>query len=248
MPEKNFRVYISSGARNVMYTLRYSYDEPKWARNSYGQHVLTHYERRDYHIATLCGDRERAVEKAEKIIAEKDWIRDLKDVRIDLDASFDTADRAKSREIDHSLFAFGKYYGESVRDVLEKDFDYCLWAAENIRGKRHEKLRAILKAVPEVKAELDRQEAETREREAEREKAKESRASLFAEIADRLEDGKGGFRDSVAIDLREGGSISRKAEDIVCDILAKQMGRRNSKAYDEEFDRIEDVFEKVGEV
>ena len=52
------------------------------------------------------------------------------------------------------------------------------------------------------------------------------------ELAIRLIDGKGGFRDSIQRDLFAGRKLSGKALDITCDILAKQHGRAGSQAYD----------------
>lgn len=58
-------------------------------------------------------------------------------------------------------------------------------------------------------------------------------------IANALEDGSNGFRDSVARSIRAGESLSDRAASIVCDIMAKFEGRRNSKAYNAEYDRVE---------
>lgn len=60
----------------------------------------------------------------------------------------------------------------------------------------------------------------------------------------RLEDGKNGFRDSVAEDMRFGRLPMGKGLSITIDILAKQMGRRDSKAYEAEYERLEDLFSR----
>lgn len=65
-----------------------------------------------------------------------------------------------------------------------------------------------------------------------------AKGAVYGPIADRLADGCGGFRDSVARDLRAGRSISPRAIDIVCDILAKQVGRSGSKAYEAEYESV----------
>lgn len=64
----------------------------------------------------------------------------------------------------------------------------------------------------------------------------------WKEEADRLHDGKGGFRDSVSSDIRHGKLPQGKGLNIVLDILAKQKGRRSSKEFQKEFDRLEQKF------
>lgn len=56
-------------------------------------------------------------------------------------------------------------------------------------------------------------------------------AGKTGDIADRLADGRGGFCDSIASDMRRGVIPSGKAMSIVLNILAKQEGRAGSKAY-----------------
>ena len=70
---------------------------------------------------------------------------------------------------------------------------------------------------------------------------------LVTAIADDLEDGRGGWRDSVARDLRDGHLPTPNACDIVVDILAKQAGRRNTDAHKAEADRVEAVLAKAAE-
>lgn len=89
------------------------------------------------------------------------------------------------------------------------------------------------------------QHREELRRAAEREKLKPIIAALEP-YARQLEDGKGGFCDSVARGLRNGQIPYRSGRDIMLDILAKQAGRMNSKAFEArraelaaEFERIE---------
>ena len=66
---------------------------------------------------------------------------------------------------------------------------------------------------------------------------------ILAPLADRLEDYRGGFRDSVARSLRQGSLPSERGVKIIADILGKEQGRRNSSAYAEEHQRILDIIE-----
>ena len=52
--------------------------------------------------------------------------------------------------------------------------------------------------------------------------------ALLEPLADDLEDGRGGFRDSIARDLRRGNIPAGNGRSITTEILAKQAGRRNS--------------------
>lgn len=67
-------------------------------------------------------------------------------------------------------------------------------------------------------------------RAAEEERLKPIKAALEP-YATALEDGKGGFCDSVACDLRNGNIPHGRGFDIMLDILAKRAGRANSKAF-----------------
>jgi hypothetical protein len=71
------------------------------------------------------------------------------------------------------------------------------------------------------------------------------RQVVLAPLADRLEDGRGGFCDSVAASLRNGDLPKGRGLDIMLDILAKQAGRRGSKAYEEEMTKLEDDIRTV---
>lgn len=67
---------------------------------------------------------------------------------------------------------------------------------------------------------------------------RESRIEILEPIADLMRDGKLGFRDSIADDLDQGVIPYGRGLDITIDVLAKIAGRRNSKAYDAEYDRV----------
>lgn len=71
------------------------------------------------------------------------------------------------------------------------------------------------------------------------------RARMLEPLAAALADGRGGFRDSVAEDLRRGNVPWGRGRNIAVDILAKMKGRSGSKAYEAEADRVEEIFDKA---
>lgn len=117
-------------------------------------------------------------------------------------------------------------------------------AREERERKRQEAYEAELQAQRERNGGLTdyevRQEEEAKRRQAEADAAR-NRALVMAELSSRLRDGKGGFRDSVAATMDEGGLPYGRGWEIACDILAKQEGRSGSKAYEAEYKRVEDI-------
>lgn len=108
----------------------------------------------------------------------------------------------------------------------------------------------------ERQAELERQRAHNggltnwelarkleKEQMAEREAIGRERGFRYKDIIARLRDGKGGFRDSIADQLAMGRLPVGRGLDITIDILARQEGRRGSKKYDAEVDRLEALFQ-----
>lgn len=68
---------------------------------------------------------------------------------------------------------------------------------------------------------------------------------ILKPYAERMADGKGRFRDSIAETLKEGKLPYGNGFHITCDILAKQAGRSNSKAYKAEWSKISEDFARV---
>lgn len=66
--------------------------------------------------------------------------------------------------------------------------------------------------------------------------------ALLAPLANEIEDGKGGFCDSIAESLRKGLIPSGRGLDITIDILSKNAGRANSKAYWARYQVLESLF------
>ena len=82
------------------------------------------------------------------------------------------------------------------------------------------------------------------EREAERARIQPI-IEMLSPVADLIADGKGGFCDSIAATLRSGQTPYGKGHHLTCDIIAKQVGRRGSKDYDAEYERIETILEQA---
>ena len=79
---------------------------------------------------------------------------------------------------------------------------------------------------------------------AEQERLKPIKAALEPYSA-LIEDGKGGFCDSVARDLRDGHVPRGRGRDIMLDIIAKQEGRANSKKFIARRDELETELKRV---
>lgn len=68
---------------------------------------------------------------------------------------------------------------------------------------------------------------------------------MLMPLADRIYDGRGGFRDSIAKTLNSGDIPYGRGYSITIDILAKQAGRSGSKKYDVEYAEVEEIFENA---
>lgn len=95
-------------------------------------------------------------------------------------------------------------------------------------------------------AEIRREKADAEARK--QEKRRKKTVKVLQPLADRLRDGRGRFRDSVAADLERGLIPYKRGWDLVVEILAKQEGRRGSKTYEEEADRIEATLKKASDI
>ena len=123
------------------------------------------------------------------------------------------------------------------------------------RAKKESKMQAAAaehraKAEAELQAQRKRNNGLT-DKEVVEQAAIEARKpliDLLAPLAERMQDGKGGFRDSIADSLHKGHLPRGRGEDITLDILAKQAGRSGSKAYDAEYTDLVAIFEKAREL
>jgi hypothetical protein len=136
---------------------------------------------------------------------------------------------------------------DNLKDVVKEEKKRVL------RVKRQEKVRQINLAAC-VKRDVERQAEKDRnggltDKEVAENAFKEiihSRVIQLIPIALLLNDGKGGFCQSIANDMMELGKVpSGRAFDIVIDILAKKKGRRGSKSYDIESDRVFEILNNI---
>lgn len=124
---------------------------------------------------------------------------------------------------------------QSVRVYSEKQYK----SISRAKAKRAEKIAAQNEFAR--LARVVEYEAEEKTREERAEKIRKERAPLVAKLAPlavSLSDGKGGFCDSIAEDMEKGYFPKGRGLTIVCEILAKKEGRKNSRKYDIEYDRI----------
>lgn len=226
------RYYISVGQQEHFYTLRYLFQELVWTRAD-GRPTSFLVER-DYHVQNLAHDKQAAIDKALEITGQT--------LKIDYDKS---PGQRRTVTVDPSIIRFGqKHCGKSIHAVQQEDPDYLVWAAENMTSKNHEATLELIKSL--MKHQLDSREEERQQTQAAEEAECQRVASLVEEIAVALQDGKGGFRDSVAKELAEGRLPAGRGLNIVVDILAKENGgRRNSKAYKAERARLWEVLDQV---
>lgn len=226
------RYYISTGEKNCFYTLRYRFSEPTWIQGPHGATAGPAKER-DYHICNLSIDRDEAIRKAKERTGK------------DLTADFDLSKIDRRKNVDWSIFQFGHHIGESIHEVKLTDPDYLIWVAENMRsdGRNGETVELITSLMShELGERKDARDEAAQKAEA----LRAHRISALSEVIRRMPDGNGGFRDSITDSLKRGEELRGRGITIACEILAKECGRRNSKAYLAEYERIASIFENAG--
>jgi hypothetical protein len=232
------RYYISTGALNNFYTLRYTFEEATSRSVGDGLPPEIGSVTRDYHVRNLSIDRAEAIAKAKAITGH------------DLSAAFDVLPIGERRSFDGdwSIFRAGKYAGLSIHEVAEKDRDYLIFMIENgYGGERYEKTLELAKAL--VAHELEAR-ADSRSKAATRAEIRTARAiKLLAASAGILREFYApGFAHSIAETLESGSLPIGRGYNITLDMIAKTYGRRNSKAYEaamEEHGRKFDIVEKL---
>lgn len=151
----------------------------------------------------------------------------------------------------------GKRYGVGSDCVLKTN-EYKLVSAMKLeknriarekRQKKNEERRiSMLAAQRERNGGLTDYELSEKKREEAKAAAAEARkpiAALLSPLADALADGRGGFCDSIARQMREGFVPKGGAFDITLDILSKLAGRANSKAYAAERERVYAILQEA---
>ena len=233
--------YISTGMRGVNYTLRVQYLEFA------GREEL---RERDYYVANLSANPEKAALRAEKEAPKNEFI---------YYNPFDLGQRAEASTPD--IIKFGKKHpGESIHDVALYDPDYIAWLAGDLdkpgawinKPKQKTFKRELLKAteVPGVAEILDQRREKQRKREEESAKRRaevESNKEKFEQIARALDNAYGDFAAAMAEKIRAGehpAEWSDRMIDITASIYAKQASggkRRNTKAFKEKREEFFDI-------
>ncbi len=78
--------------------------------------------------------------------------------------------------------------------------------------------------------------------------AKKKRIKLLTPLADQIRDGKFGFCDSVADDMAQGNVPFGRGRSLVAEIIAKQKGRRGSKAFAAKEEEIRTILDKAADI
>ena len=233
----NERYYISSGEKNKMYTLRVSFIEPVWAMNSYGKYYVANATPRDWHVKTLSNNKEKALAKAKELVGK------------DLEIGFELFDRAKAGEGENHIarqnpdvLMFGKYYGRLVVDIMEEDVDYLIWVAENMQSKKHE---AVIENVKNLlKPVLEERKKERAEAQKEENVKAKARQEILEPVGRALMTLSWNFPQEIGMDMAMNGTLPKgRGKHLVCDMMGKMQGRRNSKKYKAEYERVEKILE-----
>jgi len=120
-------------------------------------------------------------------------------------------------------------------------------AAERREEKRIAALEIRLAAEREKNGGLTNSELDDKIM-AERKEEKTKISDALEEIWWSLRDGRMGFCDSISKDMENGEIPRGRGWDLVCEILAKKEGRKNSKAFKTEFERIEKILIEAKEL
>lgn len=222
--------YISTGSQSKMYTLRYRFIEQGQRYVGDGLPCEITSIERDYYVCNLSTDKQTAIDKVRERVGS------------DLTIDFDLGAITRS-ERDWSIFQGGKYAGKSIHEVRETDANYLIYIAENCAtnnnyAKTVELIKSLMAHELESRA-TARSEADTQL--ANDRAANAVRLAPIVEILNAM-----GNTSPFIVSMREqlvrGENVSDRAAYIVCEICAKQYGRRNSKAFNEAFDKFNMMF------
>jgi len=131
-----------------------------------------------------------------------------------------------------------------MRGYTEKEYKALVRRREKAAAKREEENAVRAEHYAAKNAKRDAENAAKAE--AER-ILKEPIVELLKPLADEIEDGKGRFNDGIARSMRSGDIPKGRGWDLVCEIVAKGYGRKNSKAYADEYARVEAVLDRARE-
>jgi uncharacterized protein (DUF3820 family) len=162
MSDIHTTVYIDSGRKNAMYTLRQT--------RCGGMHHI------DMYLRNLSNDREKAEAKAREWFDRVYGNRDQQFYHFEGFADFDLNEwggpdpweRAALRMIEEGLIPFGQHKDEKIAD---QDDGYVLWWAKQTGDTEPgEKLVEAMKALAEERGLFEKEREEAKRREAERER------------------------------------------------------------------------------
>lgn len=129
-------------------------------------------------------------------------------------------------------------------EVLDKDKQYLIWVCENLSNtKGYEKTVELAKSY--IEHELNDRATQRELEKIENDKKRKKAIQILLPIANELADNNGGFRDSVAKDMKNGYIPQGRGLSITIDILSKMRGRRGSKAYEQRYNELEQIFKSL---
>lgn len=236
MSRINERFYISSGAKNKMYTLRVRFDEPRFSSFN-GRTSVVGVVHRDWHVQSLSNDKERAIQKARELVNKN------------LDISFEVDEWAtptKREEGNPMVIRFGKYFGLTLDHVKEIDPQYLIWVAESYSNPKHKDFVEFVKEY--MKVELQEKWEKAKEVMEIEEEIKAKRAVIIKEIGETLQTLSWDFPQNIGRDMIQGNLPKGRGKHLVCDMMGKIQGRRNSKKYKAEYQRVEDLIFKAEQI
>jgi len=135
---------LTIGFANQYYTLWSVTEEANYVTDAYGNSWKSQQWNRFTYIKNVSKD----LEKVKELYPNTSIDDGLRGKSISFDGQ-------KSPVLPEGYFWFGKYYGHTIEEVIETDFNYCLWAIDNthIKGlKDHPKVLAHFKAQEDAKA------------------------------------------------------------------------------------------------
>lgn len=236
---------ISTGEKSGYYTLRAYGSKVRYTKSEHGTSESS--EDASIYVRNLSTDKEQAIEAARAFLSEN-YPDDRLDERINFDLdeieriSREQAEAARLAEAariagtDYSVFQSGKYQGRKVAEIVVEDRRYCDWFSGAFRpDSDNGRTAAIINAILAP------------EREAARESHQHRLEALLAEVgterfAHWLSGHAGNFLCSIAQDLRSKSIPSGRGLAILLEILAKDAGRANSKAFNARLAELEAKF------
>lgn len=136
------------GFATQFYTL-WDYEAvPQYKTDSYGNHHQTGIDHKYYYIKNISTDVEKVKATFPNVVI---------DTELRGTSSFT---RNEKIDLPEGYFWGGKYTGKLIDEIMESDFHYCLWSADNYGGKtsnyirNHPKYKAHFEAIEKAKQDI----------------------------------------------------------------------------------------------